>query len=185
VGIVEDIVEEHKKITEFVKTNGAAITGIAALIIDALKKGNKILCAGNGGSAADSQHFSAEITGRFQKERRGFPGIALNADSAAMTAISNDYGYENVFARQLEALAKPGDIFVGFSTSGNSPNVVKAAEKAHDHGCSVIVFLGRDGGAMKSKCDSAFVVPSSVTARIQEAHSLAYHIICEIIDNAF
>ncbi len=185
VELIDNIVEDHKKTVEFVKKEAVVLEKIASVIINAFKNGNKILFAGNGGSAADSQHFAAEITGRFKKERRGLPGISLTVDTSALTAIANDYGYDNVFSRQVEALAKPGDVFVCFSTSGNSPNILKAAEKALEIGCETIGFLGKDGGTIKNKCNISFIVPASVTARIQETHLLAYHIVCELIDNSF
>jgi D-sedoheptulose 7-phosphate isomerase len=185
MNLIEIIHEEHIKAVEYVKKEAAVLEKIASIIIEAINKGNKVLFAGNGGSAADCQHFAAEMSGRFMKERRGLPGIALTTDTSALTAIANDYGYENVFSRQVEALAKPGDVFVCFSTSGNSPNIFKAADRAQEIGCKTIGFLGKDGGTIKSKCNISFVVPAPVTARIQEAHLLAYHIVCEIIDNSF
>ena len=185
MGFIDNILEEHGKAVEFVKKEAAVLEKIAAVIVEAIDKGNKILFAGNGGSAADSQHFAAEMSGRFKKERRGLPGISLTTDTSALTAIANDYGYENVFSRQVEALAKPGDVFICFSTSGNSPNILKAAEKALEIGCKTIGFLGKDGGTIKNKCNISFIVPAPVTARIQETHLLAYHIVCELIDNSF
>ena len=185
MNLIENILEEHGKAVEYVKKEAAALEKIASVIVEAINKGNKILFAGNGGSAADSQHFAAEISGRFKKERKGLPGISLTTDTSALTAIANDYGFENVFSRQVEALAKPGDAFVCFSTSGNSPNIFKAADKALEIGCKTIGFLGKDGGTINKKCSISFIVSSPVTARIQEAHLLAYHIVCEIIDNSF
>lgn len=185
MNLIENIFEEHIKAVDYVKREAAVLEKIAAVITEAINNGNKILFAGNGGSAADSQHFAAEMSGRFKKERRGLPGIALTTDSSALTAIANDYGYDNVFSRQVEALAKPGDVFVCFSTSGNSPNIFKAADKALEIGCKTIGFLGKDGGTIKSKCNISFIVPAPVTARIQETHLLAYHIVCELIDNSF
>ena len=185
MSLIENILEQHIKAVDYVKKEAALLEEIASVIVDAINKGNKVLFAGNGGSAADCQHFAAELSGRFVKERRGLPGIALTTDTSALTAIANDYGYENVFSRQVEALAKPGDVFVCFSTSGNSPNIFKAAEKALETGCKTIGFLGKDGGTIKSKCNISFIVPAPVTARIQETHLLAYHIVCELIDNSF
>ena len=185
LNLIENIVEDHIKAVDYVKKEAAVLEKVAATIVAAINSGNKILFAGNGGSAADSQHFAAEMSGRFKKERKGLPGISLTTDTSALTAIANDYGYENVFSRQVEALAKPGDVFFCFSTSGNSPNILKAAEKALETGCKTICFLGKDGGTIKTKCDISFIVPAPVTARIQETHLLAYHIVCELIDNSF
>jgi len=147
-----------------------------------LKRGGRILVCGNGGSAADAQHFAAELSGRYVKERRALAGIALTVDTSALTAIGNDYGFDQVFSRQVEAYGRPGDVLVGISTSGNSPNVIKAVEAAKGLGLHTIGLLGRDGGKLKDLCDEALVVPSSVTARIQELHLMIYHFWCEAID---
>jgi D-sedoheptulose 7-phosphate isomerase len=147
-----------------------------------LKRGCRILVCGNGGSAADAQHFAAELSGRYVKERRALAGIALTTDTSALTAIGNDYGFEKVFSRQVEALGRPGDLLVGISTSGNSPNVLLAVEAAKELGLKTLGLLGRDGGKLKGLCDEALVVPSAVTARIQELHQMIYHFWCEIID---
>ena len=155
------------------------------LIIDALKNGNKILLCGNGGSAADAQHIAAELTGRYKTERRGLAGIALTTDTSALTAIGNDYGYERIFDRQVEALANKGDIIIGISTSGNSQNVVNALILGRELGCKTVGLSGRDGGAMNDVCDINLVVPSDDTPRIQEMHILFGHTICQIIDNNF
>ena len=155
------------------------------LVLDCIKKGNKILLFGNGGSAADAQHIAAEFTGRFVKERKGLPAIALTTDTSALTAIANDYGYEAVFSRQVEALAQPGDVLIGISTSGNSGNVIKALNAGKDMGCTTIGLSGRDGGQMNAICNINLVVPSDITARIQEIHILIGHIICESVDLSF
>ena len=147
-----------------------------------LKRGCRILICGNGGSAADAQHFAAELSGRYVKERRALAGIALTTDTSALTAIGNDYGFERVFSRQVEALGRPGDLLVGISTSGNSPNVIRAVEAAKEQGMKTLGLLGRDGGQLKNLCDDALIVPSPVTARIQEVHQMIYHFWCEIID---
>lgn len=153
--------------------------------IETLKSENKILIAGNGGSAADAQHFAAELVGRFEIERKGLPAIALTTDSSILTSIGNDYSYDYIFARQIEALAFPGDIFVGISTSGNSENIVRAVEKAKEKGVFTIGLLGKDGGKLAEMCDEALIVPSDKTARIQELHEMCIHIMCTFIDNAF
>ena len=147
-----------------------------------LKRGCRILVCGNGGSAADAQHFAAELSGRFVKERRALAGIALTTDTSAITAIGNDYGFERVFSRQVEALGRPGDLLVGISTSGNSPNVLLAVEAAKEQGMVTRGLLGRDGGKLKALCDEALVVQSPVTARVQEVHQMVYHFWCEVID---
>jgi len=185
MNLIDNIFAEHIKAVDYVKKESAIIEKIASVMIKAINNGNKILFAGNGGSAADCQHFAAELSGKFLKERKGLPGISLTTDTSALTSIANDYGFENVFSRQVEAQAKPGDVFVCFSTSGKSPNILKAADKALEIGCTTIGFLGKDGGTIKNKCNISFVVPNPVTARIQETHLLAYHIVCELIDNAF
>ncbi len=155
------------------------------LAVDTLKNGNKILLCGNGGSAADAQHIAAELTGRYKSERRGLPGIALTTDTSALTAIGNDYGYDMVFARQLEAIANKGDLLVGISTSGNSANVINALKLAKQMGCKTLGLSGKDGGQMNSLCDINLIVPSDDTPRIQEMHILFGHIICQAIDDAF
>ena len=147
-----------------------------------LKRGCRILICGNGGSAADAQHFAAELSGRYVKERRALAGIALTTAPSALTAIGNDYGFERVFSRQVEALGRPGDLLVGISTSGNSPNVLLAVEAAKAQGMKTLGLLGRDGGKLKASCDESLVVPSPTTARIQEVHQMIYHFWCEVID---
>lgn len=155
------------------------------LITDTVLNGNKLLIAGNGGSASDAQHIAAEFTGRFVKERKPLAAIALSTDTSALTAIGNDYGFEHVFSRQLEALAQPGDLFLGISTSGNSNNILKALESAKKTGCKTIGLSGRDGGKMNDLCDLNLIIPSDITARIQEMHILIGHIFCKAVDDLF
>ena len=155
------------------------------IIVETLKRGNKILLCGNGGSAADAQHIAAELTGRYKSERRGLPAIALTTDTSALTAISNDYGYAKVFDRQVEALANQGDLLIGISTSGNSENIISALQLAREMGCKTLGFSGRDGGKMNEVCDINLVVPSEDTPRIQEMHILFGHTLCQIVDDAF
>ena len=155
------------------------------MIVDTLKSGNKILLCGNGGSASDAQHIAAELTGRYKSERRGLPGIALNTDTSALTAIANDYGYDRVFDRQVEALANEGDLLIGISTSGNSANIISALKVAKEMGCKSLGLSGRDGGAMNEVCDLNIIVPSDDTPRIQEMHILIGHTLCQAVDNAF
>lgn len=158
------------------------INDVAALMVDCLKCGNKILLCGNGGSASDSLHVAGELVGRFQKERKGYAVVSLNSDVATMTAIANDYGYEQVFARQVQALMNEGDILFGISTSGNSKNIIKAFEQAKELGGKTILLAGKDGGVLKSVADIDIVIPCETTAHIQEAHTCIYHILCEIIE---
>lgn len=157
----------------------------AEALIVCLRGGGKVLLCGNGGSAADAQHFAAELVGRFEAERSGLPAIALTTDTSALTAIGNDYGFEQLFSRQVEALAQPGDLLVGISTSGHSPNVCRAIEKGKQLGCTTLGLLGRDGGRIASVVDHALVVPAERTARIQEMHLLLIHLLCEAVDAAF
>ena len=154
------------------------------LILRTLEAGNKVLLCGNGGSAADAQHIAAELVGRYERHRRAYPAIALTTDTSALTAISNDYGYEGVFARQVEALAVPGDLLIAISTSGQSANVIKATEQARRMGCKTIGLGGCSGEPLASSCDLAVVVPSNRTSRVQEAHITIGHLWCEMIDAA-
>lgn len=155
---------------------------VADCVVDAINSGHKIMIAGNGGSAADAQHFAAELVGRFLKERRGLPAIALTTDTSILTCVGNDYAYDKVFSRQVEALANEGDVFIGISTSGNSGNVIEAVNAAKQKNVTAIGFLGKDGGKLKDMCDMTLIVPCDTTARVQEVHELSYHIICEIVD---
>lgn len=152
------------------------------LSVSALKGGKKILFAGNGGSAADAQHWAGELVSRFYFDRPGLPAIALTTDTSILTAIGNDYGYDYVFARQIEALGQAGDVFFAISTSGNSKNVVRAIEAARLKGVKVVGFTGQGGGAMASLCDICFRVPSTETPRIQEGHESLGHMICALIE---
>ena len=158
---------------------------IAKEVVKTLKDGNKILICGNGGSAADAQHFAAELTGRYKSERVALAAIALTTDTSALTAIGNDYGYDRVFDRQVEALANSGDMVIGISTSGNSQNIINALNEAKKLNCSTVGFSGKSGGSMKDICDFNLIVPSDDTARIQEMHIFFIHTICQIVDNSF
>lgn len=155
-----------------------AVMQAATTVADTLRSGGKLMLCGNGGSAADSQHIAAEFTGRFIKDRKPLAAIALSTDTSALTCISNDYSFADVFARQLVALARAGDCLIGISTSGNSANVIRAVEAARELGVRSIGLLGRNGGKLAALCDEAIIVPSDVTARIQEAHILIGHTIC-------
>lgn len=147
-----------------------------------LEKGGKLILMGNGGSAADSQHIAAELVGRFKKERRAMPAIALTVDTSSLTALGNDYGFDTIFERQIEALARENDAVVGISTSGNSENVVRALKKANSLGAETIGLVGNNGGKIKEVANLSIVVPSNDTARIQEVHITIGHIICELIE---
>ncbi len=178
--------ESHlETINNVINNMESDIETASLIIVNALKNGNKILLCGNGGSAADAQHIAAELTGRYKSERRGLPGIALTTDTSALTAIGNDYGYDRVFDRQVEALANSGDVLIGISTSGNSKNIISALQLAKEMGCQTVGFSGRDGGAMNEVCNINLIVPSENTPRIQEMHILFGHTICQIIDNNF
>lgn len=162
----------------------ATIHSIAEATIQALRDGRKLLIAGNGGSAADAQHIAAEIVGRYKLERRSWPALALTTDTSALTAIANDYGFEAVFARQVEGLGQRGDVFWGLSTSGRSPNILRAFEAARAQGLVTVGFTGLNGAAMAAQCDHLFVAPSDDTPCIQQIHLTAAHAICDCIEQA-
>jgi D-sedoheptulose 7-phosphate isomerase len=155
------------------------------LIVATLKAGNKILLFGNGGSAGDAQHIAAELTGRYKTERRGLPAIALSTDTSALTAIGNDYGYDRIFDRQVEAVGSEGDLLIGISTSGNSRNVLRALAFGKDNGMNTLGLSGKGGGDMRPLCDINLIIPSDDTARIQEMHITIGHILCGIVDSQF
>jgi len=180
--LIQQTLAEHAAAVEAVSGLAEQITEAAALIGAALSADRKLLTCGNGGSAADAQHLAAELTGRFEKERRAYPAIALTTDSPALTAIGNDYGFERVFSRQVEALAQPGDLLLVISTSGNSANLVSASEAAQARGVKVIGLLGRDGGTLGRRVDLPLVVGVSRTARIQEAHVVILHLLCTLFE---
>ena len=152
------------------------------MICEALSSGRKVLLCGNGGSAADAQHIAAELVGCYEKQRRSWPAIALTTDTSALTAVSNDLGYEQVFARQLAGLAQAGDVLIAISTSGRSKNVLRAAERARELGCRTIALTGATAEPLGSLCDMALAVPSSRTSRVQEAHITIGHLWCEMVD---
>jgi D-sedoheptulose 7-phosphate isomerase len=154
-------------------------------IITALKNGGTVYWLGNGGSSADAQHMAAELVGRFQKERKALPSFSLSTDTALLTALSNDYDYNIIFARQLDAFCKPTDVVIALSTSGNSENILKGIEVAKSKGAFTVAFTGETGGKLKDKVDTCFLIPSKVTARIQEATTLLCHSMCEKIEAAF
>lgn len=179
-------------ILENIETNTAlldersvrAIAQAAGAIIRSLKKGGKVILFGNGGSASDSQHIAAELVGRFQKERKALPAIALTTNTSIITAIANDYGYDTVFTRQIDALGRKGDIAIGISTSGSSPNVISAIKSARKSGLTTIALAGGSSGSKLAKSAAlSIVVPVKKTARVQEAHALIGHIICELVES--
>jgi D-sedoheptulose 7-phosphate isomerase len=167
---------------QLAQTLGPKIVDAAQLIAECLKDGGKVLLFGNGGSAADAQHLAAEFVGRFVLERSPLPGIALTTDSSILTAVGNDYGFDQVFVRQVLALGRPKDVAIGISTSGNSPNVVKAVHAAAGCGLRTIGLAGRDGGALAKAVELAITVPSTNTARIQECHIAVGHVLCELVE---
>lgn len=186
--IVEQILDSIKTKQAIINNEELVeqINKAGEICIDAYKKGKKTLLAGNGGSAADAQHIAGELVSRFNFDRPGLPSVALTTDSSILTAIGNDYGYERLFARQIEALAVKGDVFIGISTSGNSPNILKALIACKEKGVYTIGLTGESGGKMNELCDICIKVPSSHTPRIQEAHITIGHIICSLVeDNIF
>ena len=181
--ILEEV-EEKETLLKELRTSGYLdlVCEAGKKLSDIILKGNKILLAGNGGSAADAQHFAGEIVGRFLKERDAIPATSMCVDPSVMTCIGNDYGYAQVFARQLQGLANKEDAFIGISTSGNSENIINAIAEARKKNMFVIGFLGKDGGKIKDLCDIALVVPSKSTPRIQEVHTFTVHMLCEMIE---
>ena len=153
-----------------------------ALVQDAVRRGGTLFFCGNGGSAADAQHLATEYVVRYMRKRRAYPAIALTTDTSLLTAAGNDIGFENVFARQIEALAKPGDLLIIHSTSGNSPNVLRAAETARAQGVQVLAFSARDGGALRAMADHNVIIPTERTDRAQELHLCIEHVICDIVE---
>jgi D-sedoheptulose 7-phosphate isomerase len=159
------------------------ISDVGIAMQDCIKNGGKILLMGNGGSAADSQHIAAEIVGRYKKERKGLAAIALTTDTSILTSVGNDYGYDYIFARQIEGLCRPEDLVIGITTSGNSKNVVRAIEAANEIGATTVGLTGCSGGKLSALCKYNIVVPADVTARIQEAHIFIGHSLCEILES--
>ncbi len=175
-------IAEHLHVVRQVEQQQKLLEAIALTMTATLRAGGKILWCGNGGSAADSQHLAAEIVGRFRRQRRGLPSVALTTDTSILTAVANDCGFDAVFSRQVEALGLPGDLLVGISTSGHSPNVVAALQTARAQGLVTVAFTGAGGGKLAPLADYLFAVASSDTARIQEAHILAGHMLCDWIE---
>lgn len=177
--------DDHIAVMEMVHELAPMVDAVGQRWLDALENGGKILLMGNGGSAADAQHIAAELVGRYLCERKGLPAIALTTDTSILTAVGNDYGYDAVFSRQVEALANPEDIVLVYSTSGNSANACAAVETARAIGCYTIALTGESGGQLKPLVDTCICVPSSSTPRIQEAHAFIGHMLCAHVDAAF
>jgi D-sedoheptulose 7-phosphate isomerase len=183
--ILNELVTHQETITKVIDTLQTDIQTACEMAIKTIRNGNKIILFGNGGSAADAQHIAAEFTGRYKTERKALPAIALTTDTSALTAIGNDYGYEKVFERQLEALAKEGDLLIGISSTGNSENVIRAFNLGSELGCKSIGLSGKGGGKFNGQCDINIIIPSENTPRIQEMHILIGHTICQVIDDNF
>ena len=180
---IERSLAQHRSVLDDLSaTCTRAIRECADVILEAVRSGKKVLVCGNGGSAADAQHIAAEFVGRYELERKALPAIALTTDTSALTAITNDYQFEQVFARQIDALAVEGDCLIAISTSGNSPNVIAAVMAARNRGCKVVGMTGANGKKLASLCDACLMVPAERTARIQEAHITVAHIWCELVD---
>jgi len=182
--IIKTQLQDSSDTIAAVKDSSGEIALMAEKLVAAYKAGNKILSFGNGGSACDAQNFADELVGRYERNRPGLPALSLTVNSSDLTSIANDFGFENVFERQLRAHAKPGDIAIAISTSGNSKNVIKAVEAAKELGLSVLGFSGRTGGKLAPLCDHCLCVPSDVVGRIQEAHITVIQILCGIIEES-
>ena len=180
--IIHQELIEHIKAAQQMDGLIDIISQAAEICIESIQTGHKVLIFGNGGSAADAQHIAAELVGRYKTERRGLPVIALTTDTSALTAIGNDYGYQHVFKRQIEALANPNDVVIGISTSGNSGNVIDALKLANKLNCRTLGLSGRDGGEMNSVCEINVVIPAKDTPRIQEMHIFVGHTLCHLIE---
>ena len=179
---IEVIWDEHLRVASAARSLVADVDGVVTLIARSMAAGGALLACGNGGSAADAQHIVAELTGRFFRDRKPLRALALHANTSSLTAIGNDYGYDEVFAREVAAHGRPGDVLLVLSTSGNSRNVLRAIEAARDKGMSVVGMTGEHGGKMRDLCDICLCVPSGSTPRIQECHILLGHAICELLE---
>ncbi len=177
--------DDHLAVMGMLKELEPIVRQVGEQWLKALNNGGKILLMGNGGSAADSQHIAAELVGRYMSERKGLPAIALTTDTSILTAVGNDYGYDAVFSRQIEALATPEDVVIAYSTSGNSSNIVAAIDAAKNIGCFTAALTGDSGGKLKAIVDACICVPSNCTPRIQEAHAFIGHMLCAAVDAEF
>ena len=182
--IVREIQESIAVKEQLIAATSQLISDVARMIIESMQSGGKLIVFGNGGSAADAQHLAAELVGRYRHDRKALPAIALTTDSSALTSISNDYGFETVFSRQVEAIGKTGDVVLAISTSGNSPNIIQAVSLAKQLGIPTIGLTGRTGGKLRGSVDVCLTVPSDSTPRIQEAHSLIIHILSGLVEEA-
>ena len=180
--VIEQLQDHQNTLQRVIDTLVPDIEAACQLMTDTIKSGNKVLLAGNGGSAGDAQHIAAELTGRFVKDRKALPGIALSTDTSAITSIANDYGYDVVYSRIVKGSGKAGDVLVCLSTSGNSVNIIKAIEQAREIGMISVGLTGEGGGKMKAICDHLINVPSNDTPRIQESHITVGHIICQLVE---
>jgi D-sedoheptulose 7-phosphate isomerase len=184
--IIRETIEDHKALVARFERDGVAVVGrIAEMIVQSLGASGTLYLCGNGGSAADAQHIAGEFVGRFRTERRALPAVALSTDTSVLTCIANDYDYETVFARQVEALVKAGDVLWAFSTSGTSPNVLKAVHVARDKGARIVAFTGRSDSPLEKAADLCLCADARATARSQEIHQLAYHIVCDLVERSF
>ena len=179
---INDYIDRHQSAVRALAQCADDVERVASICVSALRAGDKILICGNGGSAADAQHMAAELVGRFVSDRRALPAIALTTDTSALTAIANDYGYDDVFSRQVAGLAQQGDVILGISTSGNSGSILAACDAGRSAGCHVVGLTGRDGGSLIEHCDAAVIAPSKETAHIQECHIIVIHLLCALIE---
>ncbi|RPJ35368.1 MAG: SIS domain-containing protein [Planctomycetaceae bacterium] len=183
---IRETLDTHKKmVAEFEHSAIDVLIAASEAIVGTFRKGGKLYLCGNGGSAADAQHIAGEMVGRFKTERRALPAMAFSTDTSVLTCVANDYSYDDVFARQAEAHIKPGDVLWGLSTSGASPNVIKAAEVAKRKGARVIAFTGKKDSKLQALADICLCADAQATARSQEIHQLAYHIICDLVEQCF
>ena len=182
--IIEKTFADHDQAIQSLKSSFKLLQRMADMLIGSLRAGGKVLIFGNGGSAADAQHIAGEFLGRFRRERPAFAALALSTDTSTITAIGNDYSFDQIFSRQVQGLIRPEDVAWGLSTSGDSANVVLALQAAHDRGAKTLAFSGGDGGRMAKVADLSLVISAEQTARIQEGHQLAYHILCDLVESA-
>lgn len=179
--MIDSLLSQHRDALDVLAAQKDVVQRIADRITASLRNGGKVLLMGNGGSAADAQHIAAELVGRFQKDRKAFAALALTTDTSVLTSVGNDYGFEEIFSRQIDGLAREGDVVVGISTSGSSANVVRAIESARRMGCATVGLLGH-GGRLESMVDEALIIAGFTTARVQEMHILAGHLLCELVE---
>ncbi|MBN1510267.1 MAG: SIS domain-containing protein [Sedimentisphaerales bacterium] len=183
---IRHAIDTHKAmVTQFESRACGTVSAVAQMIVQAIRSGGTVYLCGNGGSAADAQHVAGELVGRFRTERKALPAVALSTDGSVLTSIANDYGYDRTFARQVEALVKTGDVLWAFSTSGASANVIEAAELAKSRGAHVIAFTGRPNSRLEGLADLCLCAEAELTARSQEIHQLAYHIVCDLVERSF